>query len=247
VTDYAWLHPQFSTASTVAVVVALAFTVWSGLVESPRRYRALVEARAANRPDVARRFYQRSIQIQFARCVLVFTVLVADPGIDRADLGLVAPVGGAAAVWGVFVWIVLLLGLSTVVLRRRALTGRTVPGQRLFDAIVPRAGERPLAAGLALGAGVSEELLFRGLFLAAAVDLLRLPPGTALVVTSVGFGLMHLYQGWWGVLGTGLVGYLFGGLYLSSHSLLIPVLVHILVDLRAVLLVPLVTQDPNGH
>lgn len=244
-----WLDPHFGTVSAVIVVAAVAYTAWSGLVESPRRYRALVAARADDRTDEARRFYRRALIVQLGRCLVVLAVVGTDAGVSRRDLGLVWPVGSAATVWGTFAYFCAALMLSTIVMRRRALGGRSVPGQRLFDAIIPRQGERLLATGLAIGAGVSEELLFRGLLLAAAVDLLRVTPSVALLIVSIGFGAMHRYQGWWGVIGTSLVGLVLGGLYLTSHSLLVPVLIHILVDLRGVLFVPLVaartTNEPR--
>jgi membrane protease YdiL (CAAX protease family) len=52
------------------------------------------------------------------------------------------------------------------------------------------------------------------------------------------FGFAHLYQGIAGVLGTALIGALLVGLYLSTGSLLLPILVHAIIDIRAFLLVP---------
>lgn len=243
-----WIDPHFDPVSIALVAVAAVYTTWSGLWQSPRRYRALVEARAAQRSDLARRFYRRAIAIQGLRCAFVLAVLVTDSGVRAGDLGLRMPVGNMATTWGVLAYVVLLLALSTVALRRRALSGRTVPGLRLFEAIVARPGERTLGAAMAVGAGVSEELLFRGLFIAAAAYLLDLGPTTAMVVISLWFGAMHLYQGRWGVLGTTLVGFALGSLYLSGHSLLVPILIHIAADVRAMLFIPLPgqTQPTSG-
>lgn len=63
-----------------------------------------------------------------------------------------------------------------------------------------------------LGAGLGEELIFRGFLM----DRLRHLPGVfgtapvALVMQAVIFGLAHFYQGWSGVLMTGAVGLLLG-------------------------------------
>jgi hypothetical protein len=113
-----------------------------------------------------------------------------------------------------------------------------VPGQRLFAALVARDGERWQAAGVALGAGLSEEMLFRGLFIAVAVDRLGLSPVPALLVVSAGFGAVHLYQGWLGVLGTTIAGLALGAFYFETQSLLMPIVLHVLVDLRGLVLVP---------
>jgi uncharacterized protein len=59
----------------------------------------------------------------------------------------------------------------------------------------------------------AEEILFRG-FLQNRLEQYLAPHGRgvwiALAVTSVLFGLAHMYQGWSGVIGTGLAGLVFG-------------------------------------
>jgi membrane protease YdiL (CAAX protease family) len=72
----------------------------------------------------------------------------------------------------VLIYYVVLLAMSTVVWRRRVRSGRSVPGQRLFRALIPRNRlERQWALVGALSAGVFEELLFRGLILAAGLSV----------------------------------------------------------------------------
>jgi hypothetical protein len=62
-------------------------------------------------------------------------------------------------------------------------------------------------------------------------------PELALASAAV-FGLGHLYQGWAGVLATAGAGYVFAAMYFATGSLLAPAVVHVLVDLRVLLLVP---------
>jgi membrane protease YdiL (CAAX protease family) len=57
------------------------------------------------------------------------------------------------------------------------------------------------------------------------------------VVAAVAFGLAHAYQGVPGVVATGLLGGVMAAVYLQTGSLLLPVLLHTLIDLRF-LLVP---------
>jgi uncharacterized protein len=64
-----------------------------------------------------------------------------------------------------------------------------------------------------------------------------LPDGVLVVVAGVAFGLAHAYQGVAGVVTTGLLGGVMAALYLSTGSLLLPVLLHAAIDLRF-LLVP---------
>jgi len=106
-------------------------------------------------------------------------------------------------------------------------------------ALLPRSrGERRLFALVGVTAGVCEEWLYRGFFLAVVAALAPGLPAVALVlVAGVAFGLAHAYQGLAGVLTTGVFGALLAGVYLSTGSLLLPVLLHAAIDLRF-LLVP---------
>ena len=44
---------------------------------------------------------------------------------------------------------------------------------------------------------------------------------------------MHSYQGFSGIIRTGLTGLLFGALYISTGSLILPMILHFLVDFSA--------------
>ncbi|MFD0775522.1 type II CAAX prenyl endopeptidase Rce1 family protein, partial [Streptomonospora algeriensis] len=95
--------------------------------------------------------------------------------------------------------------------------------------------ERVAAAVLAVTAGVGEELLYRGLLVAFGVAL-GLPVWAAAAAACLLFALAHLYQGWWGVVGPGLLGALFMVVYLGTGSLLIPIAAHVVLELRSLLL-----------
>jgi membrane protease YdiL (CAAX protease family) len=128
---------------------------------------------------------------------------------------------------------------STLILRRLAAGGRPVPGQAAFAAMLPgNRAERALALAVAVSAGICEELVYRGLLIAVGVGLLGLPAVAAAALSCLVFGLAHLYQGVGGVLGSTLVGAVLAAVYLVGASLLAPVLLHALLDVRALLLVP---------
>jgi membrane protease YdiL (CAAX protease family) len=103
-----------------------------------------------------------------------------------------------------------------------------------FEAFFPRSGqERWLCAGIALSAGISEELAFRG----ALLDILQrlVPHGSmalAVGLAVVLFGLAHAYQGVRGVLGTTVAGAALMALYLGTGSLIPGIVVHFLIDLK---------------
>jgi uncharacterized protein len=156
--------------------------------------------------------------------------------------------------WLAVVALLVLVLASTRALRSGALAGpppevlrRTRPGEARHAeppghaalAVLPRSrSERHLFALVGVTAGVCEEWLYRGFFLAVVAALVPGLPTVGLVlVAGVGFGLAHAYQGLSGVLTTGVLGGVLAGLYLATGSLLLPVLLHAAIDLRF-LLVP---------
>jgi len=58
----------------------------------------------------------------------------------------------------------------------------------------------------------------------------------ATIASAAIFGAAHFYQGWRGVLLTSLLGFGLARLYLSTGTLLLPILAHALIDLRFLLL-----------
>lgn len=87
---------------------------------------------------------------------------------------------------------------------------------------------RYFVLGLSVAAGVCEELLFRGYLLNALTD--HMPVYAALIVSSLLFGLGHIYQGWVHVIRAALLGGILGGLYLLSESIVFVIYLHWLLD-----------------
>ena len=80
-------------------------------------------------------------------------------------------------------------------------------------------------------AGVCEEFLYRGWLL----QLLGAAFGSAwigLILSSILFGFAHSYQGRKGIIGTGVLGLVFGGVFVLSRSLLPGQLLHAFMDLK---------------
>jgi len=84
---------------------------------------------------------------------------------------------------------------------------------------------------VSLTAGVCEEVVYRGFLIAALATVFNV--WIALGLSSIIFGLGHLYQGPSGVLKSGFVGLILGGLYILTGSLWAPILVHVVVDLNS--------------
>ena len=86
---------------------------------------------------------------------------------------------------------------------------------------------------VSITAGICEEVLFRGFML----HYLHVFPWTldltlALLISSLIFGVHHLYQGASGAAGTAIIGILFGLLFLLTGNLLLPIVLHGAMDLR---------------
>ena len=89
--------------------------------------------------------------------------------------------------------------------------------------------EARVFAGLSITAGICEEVLHRG-YLLWYLQSLGLGRG-AVVVAIVAFGITHAFQGIRGIVGTGLMGAVFMGVYLLTGSLVAPIVLHATVDL----------------
>ena len=99
--------------------------------------------------------------------------------------------------------------------------------------IFPRTpSERYLYISLALTAGVCEEFIFRG-FLVAAFFRAGLAAWAVIGATSVLFGLVHIYQGRGGSIGTGILGVIFALARIAYTSLVPLIIWHATLDLIA--------------
>ena len=125
-------------------------------------------------------------------------------------------------------------------LNNRPRTYRSAKAWRSLEYFFPATQtERHWWVLVCITAGVCEEILFRGFML----HYLHVLPWTlnltlALLISSLVFGLNHLYGGVGGVVGSTTGGFLFGLLFLLSGNLLLPVVLHALTDLRMLVILP---------
>ena len=144
----------------------------------------------------------------------------------RMTIGLVFLSLAGASLLGTFQWFNL---------RRVSRMSGPVPDfmRKLAERLLPgKAVEFAPYCALAITAGVCEEFLYRG-FAMAALSRAGIFSWAVVLITSLLFGLAHTYQGRSGVLGTMLMGIVFGISRLTFQSL-IPVMVwHATVDVVA--------------
>jgi CAAX protease family protein len=244
---------------SLMVEVVLTGFVVSEVVRFVPRYRQLKEAVANGDTGARTRTYQRALVFELVSALLALAALGFDWSksnpklLGLGDIGLVQSFssGDGDAVRGAVIGIIGGLAIGTVAMiaiamkakRRGAVSAADAPKQwwrKLlpdFTALLPATTqERLLWVPVAISAGICEEIVFRGWLLSALHGQIGLS-GTALICVAAGiFGLAHAYQKITGVILTGLAGALFCVLYVATGSLLVPIVLHIVVDARFAIL-----------
>ncbi|ASP47089.1 CPBP family intramembrane glutamic endopeptidase [Cognaticolwellia beringensis] len=82
---------------------------------------------------------------------------------------------------------------------------------------------------LSVSAGICEELLFRA-YLFTLIDS-HIGVIAAVLLSSALFGLWHIYLGWQEVIRTSAMGAVFCGVFIFTGNIIIPILLHIFVDI----------------
>ncbi len=204
-------------------ILTVAWSVWGAF-----EYRKLKAALALGRREALLREYRLTIvgEIAFglmAALAVGKTILRVSPAFH-----VVMPDGAIGAVYGVCGGAAIGLIITPLLAR----FGKLPPMMGDFAALLPQLrSERILFAGVALSAGVCEELLFRGFGLRFFAHF-GLAGFTLLLVAAAAFGLLHLYQGVAGVLATFVVGLLLSAVYIATANLIVPIVLHALIDLR---------------
>ncbi|MEU8821018.1 type II CAAX prenyl endopeptidase Rce1 family protein [Actinoplanes sp. NPDC048796] len=226
-----------------ALVLALLSDVVTNLLRPGRAM-----AQIAARPDGRIWFYRRFLFGGWTLAVFAFLPVVDSPGLTLADLGLTWSGGGVAAslpsfgpalAWALTAFLLAVVVITGNRLRRHAQAGGTVPTRDKAAPMFPRTlRERGLAAAVAVTAGITEEIVFRGLLTAAGVILFDLPLVAACALSIALFAATHLYQGAQGVVGVAALAVAFTGLTVLSGTLLPAIALHVVVDLIAFLHIP---------
>jgi len=130
------------------------------------------------------------------------------------------------------VLLVLILALINKLQKRKPSSDKMLKLTENVRKLLPSTGtERIVCVLVAFTAGFCEEFLYRGWLLnltGAACKSIWL----GLLISSVLFGFAHLYQGRSGIIGTAVLGLVFGLVYIVSRSLLPGQLLHTFLDLN---------------
>lgn len=229
----------------LALLLAHLLAAYLVLVEpllGARMYESLKRSVPEDRRALGR-FYRWTLAVEWSWVAGVGLIVVLG-GASLRDIGLVWDMP-PPAVLGFIAAAALgsLIPVAVFALRSRRGEG---PGVRdsfrqmmePVSALLPSTREeRRLFAAVAVTAGICEEVVFRGFMIFYLSEIFPgMPRAAAVAASSIIFGMAHLYQGLRGVLGTGLFGLAMAILYVMSGSLLVPIILHALLDLRILLL-----------
>lgn len=100
-----------------------------------------------------------------------------------------------------------------------------------------------LAGLLVIVVAVTEEIIFRGYLITRFRNLTN-RPGVGLVLAAVVFALGHGYEGSSGMITVGVMGLVFGLLYLWRGTLVAAMTLHFLQDFTGIVIAPLLSMHP---
>ncbi|MCI0490217.1 MAG: CPBP family intramembrane metalloprotease [Blastocatellia bacterium] len=133
---------------------------------------------------------------------------------------------------------VVLLAIAGLILQLRRIQNSEEARNQVRDQLQPVAEilphdrtEMTRFTALSLTAGISEEILYRGFLIWYISQFAGLLP--AVLLSSVLFGLGHIYQGLQGVIKTAAIGLFSALLYILTESLWVPMLLHAYVDINS--------------
>jgi membrane protease YdiL (CAAX protease family) len=251
---------------SLALDILLAcYIAWEVLKFHPR-YKKLKQSIADGDPDARLRIYREGLVFEWITALLALLAIRFDwsqlnpKSLDLGALPMIrAFTSNADLDRGMIGGVLFGVAFGTIVFfvarirsNRRGgapATEKPSPWRKLlpdFSALVPVTGrERLLWAAVAISAGVCEEVVFRGWLLSTLHGSVGLAGMALLLVAAALFGLAHTYQGITGVIATALAGLFFCVLYVTTGSLLVPILLHCLIDVRFAFL-PSPTQKPRA-
>ena len=129
---------------------------------------------------------------------------------------------------------------AVLALRSEKIRVKAAKAAKKLSFILPSSGEERRWWWLVcITAGICEEIVYRGFLLHYfQVTAFHLSLTLALVVSSVIFGIGHLYQGVAGGLSTVVIGFVMGILFVMTGNLLLPMVLHAVMDLRVLAILP---------
>jgi membrane protease YdiL (CAAX protease family) len=231
-----------------AVIVAHLLVLWSVIGEPlwGRHCYRILKRDVARDPGARIRFYRAIVVVEWAWLPVIGLVLWLYPA-PLTAIGFSIPAAGLPG-W-IFVGIVtalILIQTAIMVMSRERFADdpKVADAMRHVWHMLPRsASDHVWWIGVSVTAGICEEILYRGFLFFYFREIWGQNIWVALVASSFVFALAHVYQGIRGAATTAAVGLVVGSLYAVTGSLLIPVVLHVIIDARTLVLIPAPSSD----
>ena len=222
--------------STLLMLLMAAYTVLVEPFVRTNFYRMLKKQLKID-PTARLLFYRTQVLWEWSWVVVLILIVLPIPE-PLNWLGLVVP--------NQFGWIILLamligVVLSIFLLRRNpnamAAMRRSLESSSILMPATPT--ERKWFAVTAITAGICEELLYRGFLMSFIPTIFPMFARQFVIISIISgiiYGLSRAYLGMKGILQTALTGFSFAIVYFLSGSLLPAMVVHIVAELRTLVL-----------
>lgn len=213
----------------LAFALAVLFPIRAGTFG----FRRLVLAPPGDVPRVRRALYTQAMALQWGLAALTAALWIGQrrPWDALGLLPRATPLSLGVTLLAVVVAALLMLQARRVSADDHALAAVLPRLERIRRMLPHDGGELRRFVALSLTAGVCEEILYRGFLMWYLGGWLG--PAPSLALAAVIFGIGHSYQGWRGVLVTGLAGAVFGAVYLLAGSLLPAIILHAAGDIHS--------------
>jgi membrane protease YdiL (CAAX protease family) len=216
----------------IAIFLIVAVPIWDHF-ETKR-------LKTSSDPRVKIQSYQKTVGWLWAGSVFACIVLGLRTVLTiRRDAGEAGWLPGSGFIVGFMGAALIALFLPIILMMRSETTrARVAKSLEKLNFILPKtAEERRWFVLVAITAGVCEEILYRGFLIHYFRDLpISIGVIGALILSSCVFGFAHLYQGVVGIVQTTILGAIFGVIFIVTGSLLLPMVLHALIDLRILLI-----------
>ncbi len=194
-------------------------------------YPRLQRATAAGVPGARTRYYLLGAATLWllAGCAVALAMR-SHAAWNDLRLGIPSTLRFAAGAAAVIAYVIVAMRQRHKILANRERTSRLMQRHSTETTLMPHTrSEARTFQLLAVSAGVCEEVVYRGFMLWIATVWIGLWP--AVIVTSLAFGVGHLYLGGKHVIRTTIVGLLFALIAVASASLWPVIVLHAFIDL----------------
>ena len=175
----------------------------------------------------------RSTMLHLWLPILILLVLISQSNISMHDIGLqwhwglANQIGVAGLVLIAGYFLLSLKQLSENTQGYQAVRKQLAYVQWLMPTTAKEC--RYFVLGVSITSGICEELLFRGYLMHMLADIM--PTYGVVLLSSIAFGLPHIYQGPIHILRTAIFGVVMALIYLATDSIIVPIVLHAMLDM----------------